>query len=64
MRRGLEKTLMLEKFEDRWRRGWQKMRWLDSVMNEVSMSLGRFRETVEDGGMGCYGHGVAIRHSN
>ena len=27
----LEKTLMLAKIEGRKRRGWQKMRWLDSI---------------------------------
>ena len=29
----LDKTLMLGKFEDRRRRGWQRMRWLDGVTN-------------------------------
>ena len=29
----LEKTLMLGKIEDRRRRGWQKMRWLDGITN-------------------------------
>ena len=27
----LEKTLMLDKFEGRRRRGWQRMRWLDGI---------------------------------
>ena len=27
----LEKTLMLGKIEDKRRRGWQRMRWLDSI---------------------------------
>ena len=34
-----EKTLMLEKIEDRRRRGWQRMRWLDGVIDSVDMSL-------------------------
>ena len=33
-----EKTLMLEKIEDRRRRGRQRMRWLDSVINSMDMS--------------------------
>ena len=28
-----EKTLMLEKIEGRRRRGWQRMRWLDSIID-------------------------------
>ena len=34
-----EKTLMLEKIEDRRRRGWQRMGWLDGVIDSVDMSL-------------------------
>ena len=35
----LEKTLMLGKIEGRWRRGRQKMRWLDSITDLMDMSL-------------------------
>ena len=35
----LEKTLMLEKIEGRRRRGWQRMRWLDSTTDSVDMGL-------------------------
>ena len=35
----LEKTLMLEKVEGKKRRGWQKMRWLDSITDSTGMSL-------------------------
>ena len=34
-----EKTLMLGKIEDRRRRGWQMMRWLDGIINTMDMSL-------------------------
>ena len=31
----LEKTLMLGKIEGRRRRGWQRLRWLDGIINSV-----------------------------
>ena len=43
----LEKTLMLEKFEDKRRREWQRMRWLDSVTDSMDMNLSRLPEIVE-----------------
>ena len=44
----LEKTLMLGKIEDRRRRGRQRMRWLDGLINLTDMSLSKLPETVKD----------------
>ena len=41
----LEKTLMLGKIEGKRRRGWQRMRWLDSITDSVGCELG---QTVGD----------------
>ena len=43
----LEKTLMLGKVEGR-RRGWQKMRWLDRIIDSKDMSLSKLQEMVKD----------------
>ena len=44
----LGKTLMLGKIESRRRRGWQRIRWLDDIMDSVNMSLNRLWELVMD----------------
>ena len=37
----LEKTLMLGKIEGRRRRGWQRMRWLDGIIDSAGVSLSK-----------------------
>ena len=44
----LEKTLMLEKTEDKTRRGQQRMRWLDSTTDSMHIYLSKLWEIVED----------------
>ena len=43
----LEKTLMLGKTEGKRRRGWQRMRWLDSITDSMNMNLSKLQKTVK-----------------
>ena len=51
----LEKTLMLGKIEGKRRRGWQRMRWLDTITDSMGYELGQtLGDSERQGSLVCF----------
>ena len=60
----MEKTPIPGKIEDTRRSGQQGMRWIDSMINTMDMSLSKLQEIVKDRKAWCAAvHGVTMSHT-
>ena len=50
----LEKTLLLRKIEDKRRRWWQRMRWLDSITDSMDMTEQIQGDSEGQGSLACF----------
>ena len=56
----MKKILVLGNIESKRRRGWQRIRWLESIIDSMDMNLSKLWETVKDrGAWRTAVHGVA-----
>ena len=58
----LEKTLMLGKIEGRRRRGWQRKRWVDGIIDSMDINLSKLRERVMGSLVCCSPWGHRVGH--
>ena len=49
----MENTLILGKIEGRRRRGPQRLRWLDNIIDSMDVNLSKLQELVKDRGAWC-----------
>ena len=62
MWRAVEKTLMLGKMEGKRRRGWQRMRWLDSIVDLMDMNLSKLWDSEGQGSLTYCSLWGRVRH--